>query len=225
LLHFARRIESHPVLLMITYRSEEIHPALSQFLTTLSRERRNLIELRLTPLSIVEVDEMIRTVLSLSRATRANFLEAMYRLTEGNPFFIEEALKSLMTPEVVSKFDDGLDSKPWAALNIPQSVQLAVKQRTNQLSPVARNLLNLAAITGRRFDFSLLQKLTGQSEAGLIELIKELINAQLVVEESFETFAFRHALTRETVYKELLARERKVWHRANVFVRYEYSFC
>jgi predicted ATPase len=200
LLHFVRKIENHPILLMITYRNEAIHPELAQFLTTLNRERRDLIEMPLTRVSMTEVDEMIRAVLKLSRATRANFLETIYHLTEGNPFFIEEVLKSVTTAEEV--------------LNIPQSLQLVVKQRTDSLSPAARNLLSLAAIAGRRFDFSLLQKLTGQSESGLITLIKELINAQLVVEESFETFAFRHALTRETVYKELLARERKVWHRA-----------
>src|ERR1700752_1456784 len=200
LLHFVRKIEHHPILLMITYRNEDIHLALAQFLTALNRERRNSIEMPLTRLTMIEVDEMIRAVLNLSRATRVTCLESIYRLTEGKPFFIEEVLKSVTTAEEV--------------LNIPQSLQLVVKQRTDLLSPAARNLLSLAAIAGRRFDFSLLERLTGQDESGLVALIKELIVAQLVVEESSETFAFRHALTRETVYKELLARERKVWHRA-----------
>jgi DNA-binding CsgD family transcriptional regulator len=71
----------------------------------------------------------------------------------------------------------------------------------------------LAAVAGQRFDFSLLQKLTGQPEAELLSLIKELITAQLVVEESVETFAFRHALTRHAIYAELLARERQAMHR------------
>ncbi|HYN89202.1 MAG TPA: hypothetical protein VER55_11755 [Ardenticatenaceae bacterium] len=48
----------------------------------------------------------------------------------------------------------------------------------------------------RRFDFALLQVLTGHGEQGLLALIKEAIAAQLVVEESAEVFAVRHALTR-----------------------------
>jgi hypothetical protein len=43
--------------------------------------------------------------------------------------------------------------------------------------------------------------------------VKELIAAQRVVEESAERFAFRHALTREAIYAELLARERVTLHR------------
>ena len=73
-------------------------------------------------------------------------------------------------------------------------------------------MLRLAAIAGRRFDFALLQQLTQQDEQQLLTLMKELIAAQLVVEESEERFAFRHALTREAIYAELLARERKALH-------------
>jgi DNA-binding CsgD family transcriptional regulator len=68
-------------------------------------------------------------------------------------------------------------------------------------------------VAGRRFDFGLLQTLTNHDEKELLALVKELIAAQLVVEESAERFAFRHALTREAIYAELLARERVTLHR------------
>ena len=76
-------------------------------------------------------------------------------------------------------------------------------------------MLVLAAVAGRRFDFELLQELTGQDESELLRLIKELIAAQLVVEveRRGDQFAFRHALTRETVYQQLLGRERRGLHR------------
>jgi len=74
-------------------------------------------------------------------------------------------------------------------------------------------VLTLAAVAGRRFDFDLLRALTGHDEAALVRLIKQLINAQLVVEESAEVFAFRHALTRTAVEADLLARERRALHR------------
>ncbi len=47
----------------------------------------------------------------------------------------------------------------------------------------------------------------------MLALIKELIAAQLVVEETAEQFAFRHALTRQSVYRSLLGRERQILHR------------
>jgi len=98
-------------------------------------------------------------------------------------------------------------------LHIPRSVLVAVQRRLDHLSPGAREVLSLAAVAGRRFDFALLQQLTRRHEAELVQLIKELITAQLVVEESEEVFAFRHALTRQAVYTDMLARERKTLHR------------
>jgi DNA-binding CsgD family transcriptional regulator len=71
----------------------------------------------------------------------------------------------------------------------------------------------LAAVAGRRFDFAVLQQLTHHDEQQLLALMKELVGAQLVVEASAEQFAFRHALTRQAIYAELLVRERKALHR------------
>src|SRR5438132_636723 len=105
-------------------------------------------------------------------------------------------------------------STTWLGdVRIPRSVQDAVGQRVERVSAAARHVLTLAAVAGRRFDFVLLQQLTGHDEAYLLLLLKELIAAQLVVEESAERFAFRHALTREAIYAELLARERLALHR------------
>src|SRR5581483_7321229 len=96
---------------------------------------------------------------------------------------------------------------------IPRTVQDAVQRRVEPLGAAARRLLVLAAVAGRRFDFALLQALTGQEERALLPALRELIAAQLVVEESPDRFAFRHALTRQAVYAELLGRERRALHR------------
>ena len=122
------------------------------------------------------------------------------RLTEGNPFFIEELLKSLIEAGDIFYEQGRWKRKELRELHIPRSVQDAVELRTAHLSEGARQVLHLAAVAGRHFDFALLQALTQQDEAQLLRLIKELIAAQLVVEESAEQFAFRHALTQQAVY-------------------------
>jgi tetratricopeptide (TPR) repeat protein len=145
---------------------------------------------------------------------RADFLEALDALTEGNPFFIEEVLKSLIEAGEIFFADGKWDRKPIDELHIPRNVLIAVQRRLDQLSLDAQELLRLAAVAGRRFDFALLQELTQRDEAALVRQIKELIRAQLVVEESADTFTFRHALTRQAVVADLLARERRALHRA-----------
>jgi DNA-binding CsgD family transcriptional regulator len=144
---------------------------------------------------------------------QAAFLDAIYTLTEGNPFFIEEILKSLFAAGEISSTDGTWDRKPLSELHIPRSIADAVQQRSDHLSASARQLVVLAAVTGRRFDFAVLQQVTHYDEQKLLTLMKELLAAQLVIEESAEQFAFRHALTRQAIYTQLLVRERKALHR------------
>jgi DNA-binding CsgD family transcriptional regulator len=155
---------------------------------------------------------MLRAIFDQPRPIRSDFLSALYGLTEGNPFFIEEVLKSLIAAGDIFYTHGQWDRKPLSELNIPRTIQVAVRQRIDLLNTAARRVLTFAAVAGRRFDFELLQRVTGFGEEALLELIKSLIAAQLVVEESAEVFAFRHALTREALYADLLARERKALH-------------
>jgi DNA-binding CsgD family transcriptional regulator len=208
----ARRTAMLPILLVATYRREEVSPNLRQLLTQLERTRL-AHEVVLQPLSRRDVNLMLQAIFELERPVRVEFFEAIYTLTEGNPFFIEEVLRSLIAVGDIFTTEGEWDRKPLNELRIPRSVQDSVQRRTAQLSAGARQLLTLAAVAGQRFDFALLQQLAGRDEHELLVLIKELVAAQLVVEATIEQFAFRHALTRQAVYAELLARERQALHR------------
>jgi predicted ATPase len=204
---------SQPLLVLLTYRSDEIGPGLSQWLAHVDRERL-AHEIVLTRLTCSDTDAMLRAIFNLQRPVQAEALGAIYTLTEGNPFFIEEILKSLVATGEIVYTDGSWERKPLGELHIPHSIQDAVQRRVDKLSKSARQLVILAAVAGRRFDFDVLQQVTHHDEQQLLPLIKELMAAQLVVEESAEHFAFRHALTRQAIYAQLLARERKVLHRS-----------
>jgi DNA-binding CsgD family transcriptional regulator len=207
----ARRSSAYPLLLVATYRQEEVAPALKHVLVQLGRSR-TVQELFLLPLTPSDVHVMLQTIFEQTQPVRTEFLDAIYALTEGNPFFIEEVLKALVSAGDIFYADSGWERKPMQELHMPPSVHEAVKRRTAQLSDDARQLLTLAAVAGRRFDFALLQQVAGRDEQALLAPIKETIQAQLVVEETAERFAFRHALTRQAIYAELLARERQALH-------------
>lgn len=221
LLYLARRITRAPILLLFTYRHEEVPPRLSDCLALLNREHLAQ-ELDLTRLSLPEIDTMIDAMTQAIGATaspvRARLAQTIYTVTEGNPFFAEEALKSLMTAGALRLFDgkwkytQGAQNAYGAAALIPRSVQGQVQQRMTRLSADARQALMLAAVTGRRFDFDVLQRLMACDESHLIHLMKELIAAQLVTEESADLFAFRHVMIQQAIYSTLLARERRSLH-------------
>ncbi|MGH2616534.1 MAG: helix-turn-helix transcriptional regulator, partial [Thermomicrobiales bacterium] len=211
LLYLARRLAAQPVLLLLTYRSDEIREGVARLLAAFDRERL-AAEIRLARLSLADVGAMLRAI-DPDRLDHAEFVAAMYELTEGNPFFVEEVLRSLSAAAEIDPVDDGWGDKHLDQLRIPRSVDDAVQRRAARVSGDGRRVLTLAAVAGRRFDFPLLRALTGLDDDALLQLIKELIVAGLVVEESVERFAFRHALTRQAIYAGLLAQERRALHR------------
>ncbi len=213
LLTLARQLATRPICLLLTYRSDDAqtNPALQHFLAETDRARL-ATEATLTRLSPAEVEAMIRAIFQQDQPVRAEFTETIHTLTDGNPFFIEEILKSLVAAGDIYLSQAGWTRKPVHELHIPRTVQEAVARRTEQLSEAARSVLTWAAVAGRRFDFALLQTLTQTAEVQLLGLIKELIAAQLVVEESADQFTFRHALTQQASLSGLLTRERRAHH-------------
>jgi DNA-binding CsgD family transcriptional regulator len=210
--HLARTHASHPVVIALTYRGEEAGPRLIRLIADLQRARA-ITEFPLDRLGRDEVGEMLEAIFGPRESLGAEFVHLLHGLTEGNPFFVEETLKALIMAGDLAQAGGGWHARPLERVRVPRTAVEAVRRRLASLSVPAREVASTAAVAGRRFDFGLLQTLTHHDERGLLGLVKELIAAQLVVEESAERFAFRHALTREAIYAELLARERVALHR------------
>jgi DNA-binding CsgD family transcriptional regulator/tetratricopeptide (TPR) repeat protein len=215
LYQLARRAARLPLLLLLTYRVDELHGEPAHLLAELERERLAQ-EIALPRLSRSEVETLLRALALPETPPRRDLSDDLYRLTEGNPFFVEEVVKALASAS--EPIQDAADAPPLRSLRLPRTVQDAVQRRTRGLNTETRRVLTLAAVVGQRFDFSLLLELTGLSEPRLLDCTKALIEAQLVVEESADRFRFRHALTRQAVEVELLARERRALHRELVAV-------
>lgn len=214
LLYYARWLAApagaQAVAVLMTYRSDEVDSVLGHFIAELDRQRL-ASELSLSRLTMAETDVMLRAILGLQRPVRRDFLEAIHGQTEGNPFFVEEVLKSSLAADAQVDQTD-LDRRSLDRATIPRTVQDAVRQRAGALSGDARRLVTIAAVAGQRFDFDLLEALTGEPAAKLLASIRELLDAQLVVEESLDRFSFRHALTRQAIYSQLLGREQRDFH-------------
>jgi ATP/maltotriose-dependent transcriptional regulator MalT len=216
--YLAHKCMQSPILFVLTYRSDEVTPELRHFLAVCDRDHLSQ-EISLQRLSRAETGTMLQAIFPGQQAVAAGLLESLYTLTDGNPFFIEEVLKSLLS---TSKLASSNGSEDWILRldwpprrsSIPRSVQDAVYQRTKQLSVPAKHVLTLAAVAGRHFDLPLLLWVTQFDESQLLLYLKELVAAQLISEETADRFSFRHALTRQAVYTELLTGERRALHRA-----------
>ncbi|MBV9355234.1 MAG: AAA family ATPase [Chloroflexi bacterium] len=211
-LHYlARGLQQRPILLLLTFRPEDVQPGLGQLLAAAERQRLAL-ELPVTPLSAEQVDLMVQAILANERPARPDFVRELHALTEGNPFFVEEVLRSLIHSGAVPRSRADQARLRVGDVRIPRSVREAVQRRESRLSVAARRSLTLAAVLGQRCDLALLRELTGCSESELLPQLRELVAAGLLTETAVDQFAFQHALTRGAVYGELLERERQLLH-------------
>lgn len=134
---------------------------------------------------------------------------------EGNPFYIEEMIRSLIDVGAIRSSADGLHvTEHMASVHVPGTIQELVMDRVDRLKPEVRDVLQAASVVGRTFSRMLLETVVDDASAvgpALDELVSlELLEPAGSLAES--RFAFRHALAHETVYEAILRRRRRVVH-------------
>jgi tetratricopeptide (TPR) repeat protein len=128
---------------------------------------------------------------------------AIYRETEGNPFFVEEVVKSLIEQGDIYRSAGAWDRKAVTDLGLPQSIKEAVGRRLSRLSPACVDVLHTAAALGKLFAFEELAASLTIGEDQLLDALDEAAAAQLIRAESGAAFAFTHDKIREVLYQEL----------------------
>ena len=217
--YLARRLRGERVLMLLTYRGDELHRLhpLRPVLAELGRSPQTTV-VWLKPLGAAETSQMLQGALGLSHPPTGEFRRALDEVCEGNPFFIEEVLKTLaQRGDLVYRDGEWQRDKDVRDIAIPESVNGAVGQRVHALSADAQRVLRVAAVIGRHFDFDLLEEVSELPDRTVLDALAEALETQLIVasgDPREDRFAFRHALTREAVLGELLQREQRSLHRS-----------
>ncbi len=131
--------------------------------------------------------------------------------SDGNPFYLTEILRQLVDDGIVVRTEGTWESGPHAeAWAVPASVRSAVSARLDRLAQPLRDVVQAAAILGRRFDASLLRVLAGADiEAALADLVALKIFSAL----PHDRLEFGQAVVQDVAYDSLLARQRSALHR------------
>ncbi|MGE5140869.1 MAG: ATP-binding protein, partial [Rudaea sp.] len=210
--HLARRTRRLPLLIVVTYREIELDQTRpwNQVLLDLNRERL-ATRIKLTRLSREETCEMMCAL--FGEELSSSFVDALYRETEGNPFYIEEVVKGLVEEGKLVVSEGRWTAPNIEEIEIPQSVRLALQSRIGNLSEDAQEVLRLAAILGREFDFETLHRASELSEDALIAALEAAERAQLIEEQHDKNgavvFSFEHALIRLTLWEGVGSLRRK----------------
>ena len=136
--------------------------------------------------------------------------------TQGNPFFIEELVRALVTGGVLRQNEAGvwqLDRK-LEEVELPKSIEGLLIARLDRLDEPRQALVQVASVIGRRFQRPVVEGVYA-GPASLDESIEWLINFELIQAEQRDQisfYLFRHALLRDVAYEGILYARRRVLH-------------
>jgi len=192
-----RALRYGPVLLVVTFRSEELSgiPALRRLIGELGR-MDGVVRLELRRLSREEVAAQLEGI--LGRPPEPAVTGTVYQRGGGNPLFTE----ALLGPE--GTVSPGL---PWSLRELLFSM-------VRELPEQAQQMLRAAAVGGTRARHGVLAAMTGQGDAALDAALRPAVAAGVLVADPDGGYAFRHELFREALLEDLLPGERVRAHRA-----------
>ena len=211
--HLAHRLRSSSALLIGTYREADVdqsHP-LSRVLRDLHREHLTT-EIRVRRLPAGGTRAMISSTLG-GTPTDA-LVDVVHRHTDGNAFFVQEIVRTLVARGDAVHRDGLWDCPPIADLVIPRSVEEAISERLSRLSQSAQDVLAEASVLGQTFAFEDVLDMGGRNEEELDRDLEEATNVMVVRVVDGDRYAFNHALTQHFLYRSMSPRHRRRLHLA-----------
>ena len=202
-------LESVPtarLLLLVNYRPEYQHGWGSKTYYT---------QLRIDPLPPESAEELLRDLLG-DDITLQPFKRRLVERTEGNPFFLEEIVRTLVETKVLTGARGAYRlTKALEEIQVPATVQAVLAARIDRLPAEEKRLLQSAAVVGERVPFTLLGAVVETSEEELRRGLTHLQAAEFLYETSLFPeleYTFKHGLTYQVAYNSLLHERRRALH-------------
>ncbi|HSH02130.1 MAG TPA: adenylate/guanylate cyclase domain-containing protein [Anaerolineae bacterium] len=215
--HLLPLINTLPLMILAATRPEQDTPAWALRDSAQQVIPAQTQTLRLQPLKPDESDSLINHLLAIADLP-LNLRQQLLQKTEGNPFFLEEVVRSLIDDGIVIQDETGLR---WQAttdqhsIDVPDNIESLLMARIDKLAKDVRRTLQLAAVIGRYFSPAVLATVRTLPAAELADHLLTLQTVELIQrldDTDNETYLFRHMLTRDAAYRSILRRERRLYH-------------
>lgn len=171
-------------------------------------------KIELSDLSKAEAENMVESLLK-TKAIPDELRKFVNEKVEGNPFYLEEVINTLIDSETLVSDNDGWRlRRAISTANISSSIHGVISARIDHLGKKAKRVLQEASVIGRTFQKEILASITS-AEEGLEDSLNTLAKLDLILtvpNGPDNLYLFKHALIQEVVYSSVLRRERKGIH-------------
>jgi class 3 adenylate cyclase len=209
----ARRLVRSRVMLLATYRSDELdrrHPLTRAVQVW---RRAGLAETISVPaMTPSDVAVMIAAILNADEVN-AELASLVDTRADGNPFVLEEMLKEALDRGEISRTESGWRRSAADGLRLPETVREAVLLRLGRLDADQVEVLRAAAVLGRSFDYGLLVEAAAAGDGVVLAALESAVAQQLLRETDIgDRYTWRHALTQEAIASDTVVPKRQRVH-------------
>src|SRR5262249_22066425 len=204
-----------PVLLVCAYRPDPDHRSRHLGAVGAHKCADRYTEIHLRELTPQQSRRLIASLLQIEDLPPP-LAQLTLEKAQGNPFFVEEVVRPLIEAGAVYRDEHGWRARPELGdVAVPESIQGVILSRVDRLQEDTRRVLQSASVIGRVFRRRLLAHVTDRQD-DLDRALWELEDRSLIYEGRVTPepeYSFQHQLTQETVYRNLLRRQRQAFHR------------
>ena len=165
----------------------------------------------LKPLQADQTDLLLTNLLGMKELPK-NIRDLIVEKADGNPFFIEELIRSLIeTNQIIRENTSWRTNGEDAKVSLPNTLRGVLGARIDRLPELTKHILQNASVVGRSFELRVLNKLTHLNDALNVHI--QYLEEVSLVEPLLNEYAFRHVLIQETAYDSILIKKRTELHR------------
>jgi len=212
----SRRIEEQRTLVLGTYRDSEAEPnePLRETLAELNRQR-TLISVHLQRLDPSNGARLVGAVLAADRTAPELIAQVLDR-TGGNPFFVEEVVRSLVEENQIERSAEEWRLRPGAHVVLPPTVGEVLRLRLRHLAPEVQETLRVGSVFASEFSFELLRAVSGVEEERLIHQVEQMLRSRLLREREIvpgqPVYDYGDEQVRDILYQDLSLVHRQRLH-------------
>jgi serine/threonine protein kinase/ABC-type transport system substrate-binding protein len=216
--YIVRRMATTPTFIVGTFRSGDLdkHHPLSRMLDSFLGDRR-FVSIRLESFDSEEHEALLQSLIGSAELDQS-FVKRIFEATDGNPHFTKELVRSLIDSGKIVQSDTGAWNLSGEATltseALPPTIQQAVEKRIERLPEEWREILSVASVIGKTFEFQDLELLAeGKDVEDKIDEILGTGFIEEVRESRGDVLAFSSSVVRDVLYAKIPRRKRRSLHR------------
>jgi class 3 adenylate cyclase/tetratricopeptide (TPR) repeat protein len=207
-------VKENPVVFLCIMRPDQDAPAW-EFNQRIQRDLPACYrQIELHPFSNETTNALLINLLGTDDIPETLFKQIIKK-AEGNPFFVEEIIRSLIETDQIVRQNGGWQrSGKSTRISLPNTLTGVLNARIDRLPDESKQVLHFASVIGREIDLKLLSAISGeiQNFGAHIQKLEDVGLFQLVSAIHTPEYRFRHALLHEAAYNSILLKERRSLH-------------